>query len=140
MSTTFQVSNGDVVINRSSGQPRLVADESKLRQDLRGALSSEARPDNVGAGLEDAVNGQAATSTLVTRQISRRVRTMVSNMQDLQTRFQREQRPRGERLVRLGGLQVSQVAGDPTAFYFRATFVTGRTGTSGSITVGGRLT
>jgi hypothetical protein len=140
MSTTFQVANGDVVINRSSGQARLVADETKLRQDLRMALATGSRPDNVGAGLEDAVNGQAATPALVTRQVSRRVRIMVSNIQDLQSRFQREQRPRGERLVRLGRLQVSQVADDPTAFYFRATFITGRTGTSGSITIGGRLT
>lgn len=126
MTTTFLIERGDVAINRSSGTPRLIADGDKLRQDLREGLSTGVRDDNIGAGLEDVVAGQAATPSFVERQIQRRVRVMVSNIQSLQDRFNREERPRSERLVRLATVQVSTVADDPTAFYVRAEFISGQ--------------
>ena len=139
MTTTFLITQGDVVISQSSGQPRMIQDSDKLRQDIRIGLSTGVRLDNIGAGLEDVINGQAATPSLVERSIQRRVQTMVSNIQTLQGRFNREQRPRGERLVRLATVQVSTVENDPTAFYFRAEFISGRTPTD-PITLSGRIT
>lgn len=126
MSTTFLIRNGDVDISRSSGQPKLIADADKIRQDLRVALATEARTDNVGAGLEDVVNGNAASAGTVERAIERRVRNSVASIQRLQDQFQRGKRPAAERLVRVATVQVSTVANDPTAFYFRAEFVTAR--------------
>lgn len=138
MSTTFQISRGDVVVNDSSGQPKLVADDVKIRQDLRIALSTAARVDNIGAGLEDVVNGQAATASLVERQIERRVQASVANIQRLQDQFQRDQRPQEERLIRVATIIVTTVADDPTAFSFRAEFVTARS-PAGPITLSGRI-
>jgi len=138
MSTTFLVTQGDVTINRANGQARLIADDDKIRQDLRIALSTGARQDNVGAGLEDVISGQAATPSFVENAILRRVRNMVEAIQRLQQQFQRNQRPRGERLIRAATIQVSTVANDPTAYYFRAEFITGRN-PSDPIRLSGRL-
>lgn len=139
MSSTFLVTGGDVVINRSSGQPRLIADAQKLRQDLRIALSTAARIDNVGAGLEDVINGRAATPSIIESAIQRRVINSATNMQELQNRYNRNERPRGERLVSVAFVQVSTVANDPTAFYFKASFISGAS-SSDPIVLGGRLT
>lgn len=139
MSSTFLVTGGDVVINRSSGQPRLIADSEKLRQDLRISLATAARIDNVGAGLEDVIDGRATTASLIERAIQRRVAFATANMQELQNKYNRNQRPRGERLVALAFVQVSTVANDPTAFYFKASYISGASATD-PIVFGGRLT
>lgn len=138
MTTTFLITRGDVTINRSSGQPRLIADAEKLPQDLRIALATEARADNVGVGLEDVINGQAASASVVERQIQRRTRSAVQTMQDLQTRYNTNQRPRTERLVSLAYVQVTTVANDPTAYYFRAAFLSGSRA-SDPLVLGGRI-
>lgn len=139
MTATFKVTNGDVVINRSSGQPELVRRDTKLRQDLRIALATSARADNVGAGIEDVLTGQAATAQFVQRAIQRRVRNMVAAIQDLQDRWQRNQRSREERLLRAQTIQVSTTAQDPTAFIFKADFVSGADPTR-PIRLSGRIT
>lgn len=126
MTTTFQVLRGDVVVNRSSGQPTLVADGVKLRQDLRVALATGARRDNVGAGLEDVINGRATVPSAVQREITRRVQVMVQQMQSLQALYNRDQRPREELLLRLSNITVTNLADDPTAYQFRAAFLSGR--------------
>lgn len=128
MSTTFKVEGGDVAINRGTGQPAMVSGRDKLRQDLRNGLAMETRRDNIGAGLEDLVRGQAATASFIERSLRRNIRAMVSAIQDLQTRYQRPERPRSEILVRLASLEVQQVAADPTSFYFRVTFASGDAG------------
>ena len=138
MTTTFLITQGDVTINRSSGQPTLTSDGNKIRQDLRIALGTAAQLDNVGAGLEDVINGKAATPSFVQRDIQRRVRFMTSAIQRLQDQFNRTERPANERLLRLATIQVSTVAGDPTAFYFRAEFLTAKN-PSDPIQLSGRL-
>lgn len=138
MTTTFLITRGDVTINRSSGQPRLIADAEKLPQDLRIALATEARADNVGVGIEDVINGQAASASVVEWQIQRRTRAAVQTMQDLQNRYNTNQRPRTERLVSLAYVQVTTVANDPTAYYFRAAFQSGSR-VSDPLVLGGRI-
>lgn len=129
MTTTFQIQNGDVLVDRSSGQPALVTGRAKLRQDVLNGLSMQQRADNIGAGLEEVIDGQAATPAFVEQSLRRGIRGMVDAIQALQARFQRGSRTRDEILVRLGGLNVSRVPSDPTAFYFKASFVAGDSST-----------
>lgn len=118
MSSTFRISNGDVVINGSSGQPDLIKDGPKLRQDIRIALGTGARRDNVGAGLDQVIGRSAVTVAAVRSRIRDRIARSIANMRSLQTRYNRAERPRQERIVDFRDLRVQTVADDPTSFYF----------------------
>jgi len=133
MSTTFLIEHGDVTISEASGAPKLVSNDTKLRQDVQEALSTSARTDNIGAGLEDVINGQPADKFSIRASISRRVRLSLERMQSLQTRFQRDQRPSTERVRRLSLVQVVPLEGALSAFAFRVA-VTTQAGTQVSTT------
>lgn len=137
MSTTFEVNDGDVVMNRTTGQPDLVSGRAKLRQDLRIALSTSAQQGNVGAGLEDVINGVAADPGLVGRLVEQRVRRMVDEIQRLQSRFRRIDRPLDERLERLRRVYAAPDANDPTSYRLRAEFTSADP--AGNITLQGNL-
>lgn len=136
MTTTFLIENGDVVTSAATGSPATVADGTKLRQDLREMLSTEARRDNIGAGLESVIDGQPADQFTVRSKITRRVRRAVETMQSLQAKHHRDQRPATERLRALVLLQVAPLEGSLTAYAFRAEFATvdgGRAATTGVV-------
>lgn len=136
MTTTFLIENGDVVVSAATGSPAMVADGTKLRQDLREMLSTEARRNNIGAGLESVIDGQPVDQFAVRSKITRRVRRAVETMQLLQTQHHRNQRPATERLRALVLLQVAPLEGSLTAYAFRAEFATadgGRTSTTGVV-------
>ena len=135
MTTTFEISNGDVVIDRNNGQPALIADGLKLKQDLRIALGTEARAENVGAGLEDTIKGRATTPSLMENAIERNLEQSATMMETLQTQFQRTERPAEEQLVRLAAVQVTTNVEDPTAYYFKAEYITAR----GRVQLAGRI-
>lgn len=135
MTTTFTITNGDVVISEASGQPGTVADGTKVRQDVKEALSTAQRVDNIGAGLDDLI-GQPGDVLTLRADLTRRVRSSLGRMQDLQTRFHLGQRPTTERIARLVRLDVFPLEGALTSFAFRVEVQTidgGRLALTGTI-------
>lgn len=124
MTTTFLIDQGDVVISEASGSPKMVADDTKLRQDVKEVLSTSVRPENIGAGLEEVINGKPADQFSIRADISRRLRVALDTMQSLQTRFQRDQRPNTERIRRLSLVQVTPLEGTLSAYAFKVAVTT----------------
>lgn len=123
MTTTFLVENGDVVVSDASGQPTLVADNVKVRQDINGALATEFDSDDIGAGLEEII-GTLGDAFSLRADIAQRVRSSLARMQALQNQFQRAQRPRDERIAQLIRLDVFPLEGSFTSVSFRAEILT----------------
>jgi hypothetical protein len=137
MTTTFKIENGDVVVNAANGQPLLLADGTKLKQDLAELLSIEAKEDNIGAGLEQIIDGSPRDVFSVRADVSRNIRAAVRRMQALQAKFQRNERPPTERLRDLSLLYVTNLQGSITSYVFRAEF---STSASSKVPVTGVLT
>lgn len=124
MTTTFVISAGDVVISEATGTSSMVADHDKLRQDLREMLSTARDVDNIGAGLEEVINGRPTDQFAVRSELTRRVRRAAETMQSLQTKLHNAERPSNEQLRGLTLLQVSPLQGSRTSYVFRAEFAT----------------
>lgn len=137
MTTTFKIENGDVVINAANGQPLLLADGTKLRQDLAELLSVEAQDDDIGAGLEQIIDGSPRDVFSVRADVSRNIRAAIRRMQALQAQFHRNERPPTERLRDLSLLYVTNLQGSLTSYVFRAEF---STAASSKVPVTGVLT
>lgn len=136
MTTTFRVEQGDVVVSASSGQPTMIADGRKLRQDLAEMMSTQVQPDNIGAGLENIIDGSAVDRFDVQFRLSDSIGRATEVMKSLQRRIQRTERPPSEQLVSLVSIFVGPVVGSLTAYAFRAEFTTNantRTSVSGVI-------
>jgi len=137
MTTTFTIANGDILINDATGRPHTVADNTKLSQDIKEVLSTEARRDNIGAGLEDVINGSASDTYRVRSSITRRVDAAINNMQSLQNRIQAIHRPSSEMIAAVTQLQVAPLEGSSTDYTFRVVI---RTRSGVQITQAGVIT
>lgn len=126
MATTFLIENGDVVVSEAGGQTKLIADGDKLKQDIKEMLSTEARADNIGAGLEGVVGGRPADKFTIRAEISRRLRRAIATLQTLQVKFQRAERPIDERVRRLSVVEVQALEGSLSAFAFKVAVTTER--------------
>lgn len=120
---TFQIVNGDVVISDATGQPATLTDAQKLRQDLKCLMATAAAPDNIGAGLDDVINGDPTDEATVRALVSVRIRQAVQNMVTLAARYQRADRSALELLSRLQRLNVARVANSATDYNFQAEFI-----------------
>lgn len=118
MSQTFLLEDGDVVVSPADGQPVMVRDGQKLRQDLGVAFATETRPNNIGAGLDAAV-GLTGDQFRVQNVVSTRVRNTVRNLQALQREFIRDQRPDTELVASLLLVRVRPLQGSLTSYGVR---------------------
>jgi len=117
MTQTFLIQNGDVVIG-ATGQPTMVADGVKLRQDVQENLSISVQSTGFGAGLDDLV-GILGDEFSLRAKVAQRVRTSIGAMLLLQNQYHRAQRPLTERIARIGQILVSSVGGKKSTFLFK---------------------
>ena len=129
MTTTFTITNGDVVLDRRNGRPVTVADREKVRQDVAETLSVERQPSGFGAGLVE-LSGRVGSPFALQAEIGRRVRQAIRALQVLQRRYHWAQRLNEERMLGIGQLVVG-LGRDPktgaeskTDFVFRVDVVT----------------
>ena len=108
MTSTLQITDGDFVIDASSGRPKLLSGRDKLRQDLREDLSIETQPSGFGAGLESLI-GQDVDPDAARIEILRKVRASVTAIQRLQDRFRAAERTGTERIASITRLTASPV-------------------------------
>jgi hypothetical protein len=123
MTKTFKVVDGDVVINRPSGQVEQVADKVKLSQDVREMLLTDTQTDNgFGAGLDSKI-GLLPSDELspgdVNFEFGLLLRTAFDQLKRLQRTFQFGQRPLNELIDRILFLRASPDRQDPTLYRFR---------------------
>lgn len=108
MTQTFQVANGDWVIDRRTGRPTLISDRPKLRQDLHECLTVETQPNGFGAGL-DGLIGQDIDPAGFRIDVQKSIRSAVVAMQRLQDQFLASKRNVEERIAGISALSVSGV-------------------------------
>jgi len=108
MTQTFQVSNGDWVLDKRTGRPVLISGRTKLRQDIRELLSIETQPNGFGAGL-DGLIGQDVDPVGFKTEVQRSIRNAVLAMQRLQDQFLASRRTASERVAAISKLTVSAV-------------------------------
>lgn len=129
MATTFKINNGDVVMNTSTGRPKLVGntinenDPAKAREktslDLQRSLSIERLSDGSGAGIIELVgNVEEIGASSAQSLLNRRIRNMFSSILSLQRR-RPGARPASERFARIILLIINADRQDPTTFRFR---------------------
>lgn len=141
MTTTFKIVDGDVVLDRRSGRPVLLADKEKLRQDIGEALSVETQPSGFGAGLIEIV-GSTMTAFALQAEIGRRAQSAIRAMQILQQQRHWDQRPDDERILGIAQISSNRVTDQKTGdlsktdFVFKVDVVT-VAGSTVSITGGG---
>lgn len=129
MATTLKIANGDVIINTSTGRPKLIGnavgenDTAKSRektvQDIRGSLSIARNRNGTGAGISELVGrlqGNGINSVPIL--LNKRIRDMFSNILRLQRR-RLNIRPASERFTRISFLQIFRDKNAPTNFRFR---------------------
>ena len=116
MATTFQINKGDVIINNSTGRPKLLGngigetDSNKSRkkasQDIRGGLSTDRLASGASAAISELI-GLEQDGGFLSAQIllNRQIRDMFSNMLRLQAK-RLIIRPDSERFSRISFLQV----------------------------------
>jgi len=110
MTMTFEIANGDVVLDTQNGQPKEVTGKVKTRQDLKEVLSIETKYDGFGAGLDDIVGTMMPLGGFSLRaEITRKIRGTIAVMQSLQNQFQRQYRTNDEIIYGVANLQVVAV-------------------------------
>lgn len=105
MTWTFQIRNGDVIRDESTGRPIEISDRNKLSQDLQEAGSILTQPNGFGFGLVSAL-GQVEDPIAFRVEISRLIRDGVANIQRLQEQYHRSQRSKSEKIARLAKVTV----------------------------------
>ena len=129
MATTFQISNGDVIVNNSTGRAKLIGNpvgetnepqsKAKANQDLKRSLSINSLRDGSGAGLGELVGNTDAfgiTSTQIL--LNKRIRSMFSALIILQGKRQ-SIRPAAEQFLNIALLRIFSENTDKTQFRFR---------------------
>jgi hypothetical protein len=129
MATAFKISNGDVVVNNSTGRPKLIGnplnetnrEQSRLKtsQDLRRCLSINSIIDGSGAGLFEII-GNTDTIGITSTQIllNKRIRQMFAAVLRLQNQ-RLGVRPSSERFSNISLLRIFTENNDQTIFRFR---------------------
>lgn len=119
---TFKIVNGDVVYD-TAGQPKLVEDTEKLRQDWREVLSIETQENGYGAGL-DSLMGELTNDTqrLESFQVMvhQKIIKAVERWKYLQRISRRGCRTNKELVNKIGTLRVWQDPTTPIVYRFRA--------------------
>jgi hypothetical protein len=146
MATTFKISNGDVVVNTSTGRSKLIGNEinesngpkakEKANQDLKRSLSITRLRDGSGAGLAEIVGNTDAfgiTSTQIL--LNKRIRQMFGALVFLQNK-RRGIRPLQERFSNISLLRIFSASTDKTQFRFRLDV---RTRSNENLVLAGRL-
>lgn len=131
MATTLKISNGDIVVNNSTGRAKFIGNnigendiskaKEKNSQDIQGALSIERIPSGAGAGIQELVGRLQGTGvSAIPILLNRQIREMFTAIIDLQRR-RLSVRPTRERFSRIVVLRVSQNRGadSPTSWRFR---------------------
>ena len=121
MTQTFQVVNGDWVLDKRVGRPKLVVGRAKLSQDVGENLSIATQPNGFGAGLDDVI-GQDIDPAGFKIEVQRSIRDSIVTIQRLQDRYLASKRLASERIAGISLLTVSSVrvggADDKTGFAF----------------------
>lgn len=129
MALTFKITNGDVVLNTSSGKPVMLGNDlneniaskakDKASQDLGGALSINRIRSGAGAGISELVGvmqevGFISTKVLLQRQIT----NMFSSLIRLQS-IRSGVRPNNERFSNITLFKITQNPYNGTLYNFR---------------------
>ena len=110
MTKTFQITDGDVLLDDRNGRPIEVEGRIKTRQDIDEMLSIETKYDGFGAGLIELVGMIAPLGGFALRaEIQRRIQNAIVVVQSLQNRYQRSKRTRDEMIYGLAGVEVVPV-------------------------------
>lgn len=129
MATTLKISNNDVVINKSTGRPKLIGnplnesnrEQSRLKtsQDLKRCLSIASIKDGSGAGLAELV-GNTDTIGITSTQIllNKAIRQMFASIINLQSK-RLGVRPSSERFSNIALFRIYTENDDQTQFRFR---------------------
>jgi len=129
MAITFKISNGDYVINDSTGRFKTIGnrlgqndpDQAQLKnnQDLRRCLSLSRVSNNSTAALDKIVGTVPETGTKsIAILINRQIRSMFSAILRLQ-RLRPRARPDSEKFSAISILKVFMESGSKTSFRFR---------------------
>lgn len=136
MSTTFLLVAGDVAPDVRTGRPKLISGRDKLSQDLQGVMATHARPDNIGAGLEEVADGRPTDEFEVRGEVSTRVERALNTMARLQDRWNRASRGLDERIRGVRSVVVQPVGSPSTDYLLRievASVDGGRTAIAGRL-------
>ena len=110
MTKTFQITDGDVLLDDRNGRPIEVEGRIKARQDIDEMLSIETKYDGFGAGLIELVGMIVPLGGFALRaEIQRRIQNAIVVVQSLQNRYQRSKRTRDEMIYGLAGVEVVPV-------------------------------
>lgn len=124
MSSTFKVTNGDVIINQSNGRPSLIANRDKLRQDIKEFFSVNIMPNGFGSGIEQLIGLIEISPDAFVTMTDRQIRDGVNEFIRLQVSDYRIPRSIDERIIGVSGVIVERDTSDLTKFYFRVNFIT----------------
>lgn len=124
MTTTYEILDGDWVMDASTGRPRTVADGTKLSQDLLELFAVNPQPNGFGAGLDAIIGTVPASPVAFALNVQLLILRGVDRLVQLQRR-QFVQRPATERIVRVRSFSATpfvprgapSTAVDPTALY-----------------------
>lgn len=126
MTSTFQIANGDWVLNASNGRPDLVSDKVKLRQDIQEMLTIDRQSNGFGCSLSTII-GKSDDPFAVRSMMQSNIRAGVAKLMQLQ-QYQLAQRPLNERVARIAQLIVSPTSMGggqvPTGFAFQLSVMT----------------
>ena len=128
MATTMKVKNGDVVLNGTTGRPKLIGNvlgesdttksKEKSTQDLQRCLSINRVMNGTGAAISELVGVIGGGLSSISILVSNRIRGMFSAILAAQRKSQ-VQRPDGERFRAITFLQVLPNANSKTDYKFR---------------------
>jgi len=127
LSTTFLVTNGDVVIN-PSGRPTLIQDAQKVRQDLAEMILIETQPNGFGASLISIIGHESGDiHDGISANIEFLIRDRITDATSRFINLQRNNltiRPLSEQLIGLNALEVAPSASSPTKYIWMAAWET----------------
>ena len=135
MAITFQINNGDVLINTSTGRPKLIGNDitinenstskasMKVSQDLRGGLSTNRIRSGAGAGINELVGLVPSLGTgFISISLNKQIRDMFSSILRLQ-KLNVNSRPPSEKLSKIVAFIIIPGV-DQTSFKFKLDAIT----------------
>ena len=117
MSTTLQMTNGDLAINAASGQPLMLTGRDALKQAISENLTISTLQNGFGAGINNLVGIVPIDSVTFNIMINQRLRSSVNAMISLQSTTD-VTRTTDELLTGISYLDVAVSPTDPRVYFY----------------------
>jgi hypothetical protein len=122
VTSTYQIANGDIVLNRATGQVSMVSDLVKAKQDVRENILIDIQTDNgFGAGLTEMIGdlpSDEITPGTINFNFGYRVQRAFQRMIQLQRSYQFGQRTALELINKILFIRAEPSKTDPTLYRF----------------------